>query len=213
MGFDRNVFVNCPFDSEYLPLLRPLLFTIIYLDLEPKIALQSLNSSEPRIKNIVSLIAESKYAIHDLSRLRAKQKGEFYRLNMPFELGVDVGCQLFGAGKLRRKTCLILEAEKFRYQAAISDLSNSNIGVHGNEPERVVTEVRNWLSAAAGRRAPGPTEIWTAFQDFATDNFRRLARRGYSPADVAALPVRDLIKEMQSWCVRLRARRSRLRRR
>ncbi len=30
-GFDQNVFVNCPFDDEYLPLLRPLLFTIIYL--------------------------------------------------------------------------------------------------------------------------------------------------------------------------------------
>ncbi len=31
MAFERNVFVNCPFDTQYVPLLRPLLFTIIYL--------------------------------------------------------------------------------------------------------------------------------------------------------------------------------------
>ena len=27
MAFDRNVFINCPFDDGYRPLLRPLLFT------------------------------------------------------------------------------------------------------------------------------------------------------------------------------------------
>src|SRR6266404_2208861 len=30
-GFSKNVFINCPFDSEYNSLLRPILFTIIYL--------------------------------------------------------------------------------------------------------------------------------------------------------------------------------------
>jgi hypothetical protein len=29
-GFARNVFVNCPFDKDYTPLLRPLLFTLLY---------------------------------------------------------------------------------------------------------------------------------------------------------------------------------------
>lgn len=27
--FSRNVFINCPFDAEYVSLLRPLLFTVI----------------------------------------------------------------------------------------------------------------------------------------------------------------------------------------
>ena len=40
MAFDQNVFVNCPFDEEYLPLLRPLLFTIVYLGFRPRIALR-----------------------------------------------------------------------------------------------------------------------------------------------------------------------------
>lgn len=28
--FSKNVFVNCPFDKDYLSLLRPLLFTVVY---------------------------------------------------------------------------------------------------------------------------------------------------------------------------------------
>lgn len=33
MAFATNVFVNCPFEEEFYPLLRPLLFTIIFLGL------------------------------------------------------------------------------------------------------------------------------------------------------------------------------------
>ena len=35
MPFGRNVFINCPFDAEYLPLLRPLLFAILDVGLNP----------------------------------------------------------------------------------------------------------------------------------------------------------------------------------
>ena len=125
MGFNQNVFINCPFDNDYLPLLRPLLFCISYLGFTPRIALESLDSGKPRFDKIVSLVNQSKYAIHDLSRLKAQTAGEYYRLNMPFELGLDVGCRLFKAGKWSAKKCLILEAERFRFQAAISDLSGS----------------------------------------------------------------------------------------
>src|SRR3712207_8510842 len=82
---------------------------------------------------------------------------------MPFELGLDVGCRIFKAGKWNDKRCLILEAEKFRYQAALSDLSNSDIAVHGNDALRALRGVRNWLADAAGiDRAPGANAIWVA---------------------------------------------------
>lgn len=86
-NFRKNVFVNCAFDKEYVKLLRPLLFTIIYLGLTPRISLESKNSGAPRIEKIVKLIREPQYSIHDLSRSQAK-KGELFRLNMPFEFGV-----------------------------------------------------------------------------------------------------------------------------
>jgi len=103
MRFNRNVFVNCPFDDEYLPLLRPLLFCLIYLGFSPRIALESLDSGKPRYDKIVLLIQQSKYAVHDLSRLQASKAGEFYRLNMPFELGwmSGAGCSSEGSRRIR----------------------------------------------------------------------------------------------------------------
>jgi len=95
MPFHKNVFVNCPFDSDYLSLLRPLLFTVIDLGFAPKIALESPDSGRPRIDRIITLVQQSKFAIHDLSRLQASKGGELFRLNMPFELGIDIGCRLF----------------------------------------------------------------------------------------------------------------------
>jgi len=194
-----NVFVNCPFDANYYPLLRPLLFTVVYLGFAPRIALESLDSGQPRINKILALIKESKFAIHDLSRIKAEKKGEYFRLNMPFELGIDVGCRYFKGGKWQNKKCLILEAEKYRYQAAISDLSNSDIGVHNNEPEEVVSEVRNWLNSEAGLGAPGPAKIWGAFNDFMADNYDKLIGSGFSKKDIERLPVNELMCHMKEW--------------
>ncbi|MEJ1961719.1 MAG: hypothetical protein WDO56_09305 [Gammaproteobacteria bacterium] len=96
MRFERNVFINCPFDEEYRPLLHPLLFSVYALGFQPRIALESLDSGKPRIEKIVTLIKASKYAIHDISRIQATSAGEYFRLNMPFELGIDVGCPVRG---------------------------------------------------------------------------------------------------------------------
>ena len=71
MPFETDVFVNCPFDQDYLPLLRPILFTIFDLGFNPRIALESLDSGRPRMEKIISLIENSRFAIHDLSRIQA----------------------------------------------------------------------------------------------------------------------------------------------
>lgn len=89
--FESNVFINCPFDREYYSLLRPLLFTIVFLGFNPRLATERSDSGENRLEKIRELIRDSKYSIHDLSRLRSKKAKEFYRLNMPFELGMDYG--------------------------------------------------------------------------------------------------------------------------
>jgi hypothetical protein len=207
MPFSRNVFVNCPFDEDYLPLLRPLLFTILRLGLTPRIALEELDSGVPRIQKLIRLITESKYAVHDLSRLQASQTGEYYRLNMPFELGIDVGCRLFGNGRWSEKRCLVLEAERYRYQAAISDISNSDIAVHKNSPEAVVTELRNWLTGQLSRKTPSPSMVWGAFLDFMAWNYDSLKRRGFSEPDIERLPINELLGYMSIWIARQRPRR------
>jgi hypothetical protein len=141
----------------------------------------------------------SKFGIHDLSRLKAIKAGEYFRLNMPLELGIDLGCKRFKRGRWSKKRCLILEAKPFRYKAAISDLSNSDIAVHGNQPVKVVKAVRDWLNATADLHAPGPNEIWNRFNAFMADNFLLLKARGFSNHDIKQLPIDELIACMKSW--------------
>ena len=50
----RNVFINCPFDSEYVDLFRPLVFTLIYLDFEPLFS-NVTSSHQVRIHEIMKL--------------------------------------------------------------------------------------------------------------------------------------------------------------
>jgi hypothetical protein len=184
---------------------RPLLFTISYLGRTPRIALEELDSRTPRVQKIVRLISSSRYGIHDLSRLKAREAGEYDQLNMPFELGIDVGCRLFGRGQHGRKRCLVLEAERFRYQAAISDLSNSDIAVHGGIPEAVVTEVRNWLDNQARLHAPGPAKIWGAFLEFTAENYVSLKRPGFSDRNIERPPIHEWMTCVGKWVARRRS--------
>ena len=74
---ENNAFINCPFDNLYFPLLKPLLLTIIYIDLIPKIS-ETSDSGEARINHIVNLMSISKYSIHDLSRVEKIKKSAFF---------------------------------------------------------------------------------------------------------------------------------------
>lgn len=200
-AFETNVFVNCPYDDHFRPLLRPLLFTVLCADLNPRMAAERLNSGETRFSKIVELVRESKYAIHDLSRIKAKRAGEYFRLNMPFELGLDVGCSCFGSGEQLSKRCLILEKEPYRYQVALSDLSNSDIAAHYDEPVRVVTAVRHWLVNAVGIDLPGPSALFDQFTQFMADNYDYLLDHGFNKDDIPGLPVPELIRYMREWVV------------
>ena len=199
MAFERSVFINCPFDEEYRPILRSILFCIFYLGFEPRIAIERLDGAEPRIEKIFELIEASKFGIHDLSRIRAKKVGEFFRLNMPLELGLDMGCKRFKGEPWSEKKCLILETERYRFQAALSDLSNSDIEAHSDEPLEALTVVRNWLNNEARLDAPGPAFIWGRFVDFIADTDDALIAKGFSRRDIDRLPMAEWMQRMRTW--------------
>jgi hypothetical protein len=199
MAFERSVFINCPFDAAYLPLLRPLLFTVIYLGLKPRIALEAIDSGQARLDKIVRLIGASQFAIHDLSRIESSKVGEAFRLNMPFELGIDFGCRQFGRGRLRDKRTLVLASDPHRYKAAISDLAGMDVESHSDEPYRVIGSVRNWLKNACLAQAPGAARVSSAFTDFMARNYDELIARGFSSDDVETLPVPELVEYMERW--------------
>ena len=197
--FTKNVFINCPFDNEYLSLLRPLLFVIIYLGFQPRIASESFDSGEASIKKICNLIECSRFSIHDLSRIKSSKKGEFYRLNMPFELGVDIGCRLFKGGKTADKKCLILEKERYRYQKALSDLSNSPIKNHKNKPEIIVRQVRNWFVENGLTKADSATKIWGQFNEYMADFYEKRKAEGFKDKDLKMMPIPEFICFIEDW--------------
>lgn len=198
--FEKNVFINCPFDEEYRPLLRPLLFVVILLGFNPKIALERSDSGESRIQKICGLIESSKYSIHDLSRLQSSKRNEFYRMNMPFELGIEYGCRFFSRGRLGAKRCLILEKGRFDYMKALSDLSGVDIKSHGNDPSGLIRAVRNWFVETVGLRdIASPTAIWFTFNNFLSSFYDERSREGFSDDDLSFMPVPEFAEFIRRW--------------
>lgn len=199
ISFDVAVFINCPFDEDYEPILQAILFCVVYLGFFPKLATQRSDSGENRLDKIRGLIESSKYSIHDLSRCQANTAGEHYRLNMPFELGIDYGCRrYFGDGRDQKKI-LILEEQRYRYQAAISDLAGWDIMAHEGDYQKAVRKVRNWLVSEAGAVADGATKVLGAYTDFQGWHYERQLARGWSEEDILDYPTSELLTAMQDW--------------
>ncbi len=65
---------------------------------------------------------------------------------MPLELGIDYGLRNSGMLRLDEKKFLILEAVKYDYMKAISDINGFDIKVHGNKTEKVFECLYSWSS-------------------------------------------------------------------
>jgi len=153
-GYNTSVFINCPFDDGYLPIFRALIFTVSHCGLYPRCAQEIYDAGQVRIEKIVSLIKVCRWGIHDISRTELSARG-LPRFNMPLELGIFLGAQRFGAGIQARKSCIVLDQDKFRYQAFLSDIAGQDIAAHGNDPARAIQAVRDWLRSS-GAGAPRP---------------------------------------------------------
>jgi hypothetical protein len=162
------VFVNCPFDKDYLPLFRAMIFAIEYCGFSARCALEVDDSGEVRIEKIIRLIRDSRLAIHDISRTESNPEG-LPRFNMPYEFGVFTGFQRAGDESQRKKAALVLDRERFRYQRFISDIAGQDIKSHRGEPEQLIRAVRDWLRGKTKRRLVGSDYIITQFQQFQTD--------------------------------------------
>jgi len=198
MSFEKNVFINCPFDKLYIPLLHPLLFTVLYLDLNPFVC-ETKSSGQVRVEQIKKLIFNSKYSIHDISRNQALKENDLPRFNMPFEMGLDLGCQAFGKGKKSVKKCLVLEKTKYQYLSVISDISGQDIENHNNNPEELIRKVRNWFTAVLNKHQPSPTLIWEAYNDFIARMTEQLKAGFFSREDIESLPFSNFILLARQW--------------
>jgi len=146
-NFDTTVFLNCPADDDYGPLLHAITFTILACQFTPRSALQEYDGGTVRLDKIRRLIACSRLGIHDISRTEADGLSGLPRFNMPFELGLDLGARAFGSGQLVNKKMLILDSERYRFQQFISDIAGQDIAAHNGCPEQAIKQVRTWLNS------------------------------------------------------------------
>lgn len=200
-SFQTNVFINCPFDTTYTPFLQALLFTVIDSGLEPRIASERSDSGEIRVDKIKTLIKESRYSIHDISRMEPLGQRDLPRFNMPFELGLDLGCRAFGTEHLCKKKCLILEKRKYRYRTVLSDISGNDIRAHNNNVEKLARHVRNWIYENINSQVQAATRIWQRYNEFYAYFERTLKEFGFTKKDITEMPVREFIDYVKSWRV------------
>ena len=169
-GYADNIFVNCPFDDDYYELLYAVVFTVHDCGFVARCALEDEDGGDVRIQKIQRIIRECKYGIHDVSRTELSKGNRLPRFNMPLELGLFLGARCFGDSGQKRKKCLVLDREPYRYQQFISDIAGQDIRAHAGDDKKLVSEVRGWLRNVSGRKnLPGGAKIWERYCEFWND--------------------------------------------
>jgi len=172
LGYNLNVFINCPFDDGYNAIFEAIVFTICDCGFTPRCAKEREDSSEVRIQKILEIISECKHGIHDISIAGADPKTKLARFNMPYELGLFTGCKKFGDEIQNKKSCLILDKTPYRYASFLSDIAGQDIRAHENNPQKAAAHVRNFLAQKSNRKIPSASIVWERYI-----NYKRVAPR------------------------------------
>lgn len=200
--YNDSVFINCPFDDNYKPILRAIVYAIYRCGFFPQTALDEDDGTELRLLKIIRKMKGCKYGIHDLSRIELNN-ANFPRFNMPFELGIFFGSKYFGDNQQKRKNALILEREKYTYQQYISDLSGIDTKSHDNDPGIALRRVHSWLNTVSRRKnIPGEKTLLTHFEKFEQALPDLADETGYS---IDNLPFLNLLDIVQEWVAKLLA--------
>ena len=164
-GGERGaIFINCPFDDAYRPIFDAIAFTITACGFQVASALQIADSGELRLEKLYRLIATAAHSIHDISRVEVDGASGLPRFNMPIELGIALGHARY-AKRRPKPRLLILDSERYRYQAFASDLAGLDIAEHRGEPDAAVGCVRQFL-AGDMRGLPTADKIVDLYREF-----------------------------------------------
>lgn len=184
-SYEDNVFINCPFDKQYKPIFNAIVFAIHDAGFVARCSLEVIDSRQNRLVTIISIIAECKYGIHDISRTEVGGKSKLPRFNMPFECGLFWGCFEYGGKRHKEKRTLVLDSQEYRYRASLSDIAGQDIQVHKNNARIAIDKVRSWLNAGSGRTTiPGGKAIWDHYVLFQKELTPILKRAGITRAEL-----------------------------
>lgn len=194
--YDESVFLNVPFDPRYRKLLNALVFGVHDCGLVARCALEADDGGQVRLDKIYQIIKECRFGIHDLSRTTLDGTHRLPRFNMPLELGVFLGARRFGRKEQKRKSLLILDRDRYRYQIFCSDLAGQDIRAHDNSAETALTAVRNWLQSAlsADHDIPGPATLRRRYVEFRRQLPAICRSEDLTPSELTFLDYRWLVE-------------------
>ena len=92
-AYNDSVFLNVPFDKKYARLSNALIFAVHDCGFVARSAREVEDSAQGRVEKILSIIEQSKFGIHDISRAGLDRATGLARFNMPLELGFFLGAQ------------------------------------------------------------------------------------------------------------------------
>lgn len=162
----RDVFVNAPFDDQYLPLLKVLLFTIHACGFVARTALEDVGANEQRLHKIQRLIEESRLSVHDISRIELDGPSKLPRFNMPFELGLAMGAARYGQAHSR--DLLVLCKTRHQDKVALSDLAGQDAKPHNDDPKELMKCMRTFLASKSkgSVSVAGGEALWKKYEAF-----------------------------------------------
>jgi hypothetical protein len=132
------VFLNVPYDTEFVPLFLAYVCGICAFGLLPRATLE-LQGGTRRLDRIVSLIEGCGYSIHDMSRVELDSTPPpTPRFNMPFELGLSA---LHASRNPGTHTWFLFETVPWRIQKSLSDLNGTDPYIHDGKVEGVFREL------------------------------------------------------------------------
>jgi hypothetical protein len=187
-----SVFINCPFDDGFLPILRAMLFTVCAMGCKPTSALEESDASNLRLSKIYELIGECRFSIHDLSRTELTPATGLPRFNMPIELGIFLGAKHFA--KLRKSALIFVKARDVLSFA--SDLNGMDPIGHGDDPEKVIEPIRHWLSTDGKIHGLPASVILKHYRLFEADLPMIIERLRYQPGEAK---YGDILKILRDW--------------
>ena len=199
-GYSRNIFINCPYDKRFVPMLKAMMFTVILCGYEPRLASEKSDSLELRLNKIRNLIRQSKYTIHDLSRMKTSKPNDLPRFNMPFELGLDYGCRAYGNNQHRKKICLILAEKRKHIPGALSDLAGVDPLTHNSSPKQMVVRLRNWIRGNLTRKhLKSGSEMWNLYEDFQSHFTMAMEDNNFSKNDIEEMTPNEFMAYIKKW--------------
>ncbi len=175
------------------------MFCVVYAGLKPRLATERLEGGESRLDKIVELISSCSISVHDLSKCKSENAGDYSRMNMPFELGLDMGFRRFSGDYADQKKFIIFEKEPYDLKKALSDLAGVDVEYHKDDIQLVIKKLRDFLRVEVRCELPGAKKLLGEYYTFLGWMTENKILEGHTEEEALELPTQERLDEMFEW--------------